>query len=162
MSRRILVAGVGNVFFGDDGFGVEVVRRLAERPLPPGVTAVDFGIRAMHLAFELFSTPDLLVLVDATVRNGAPGTLYLIDPEHETCRLADTQPDGHSMNPFAVLATLRAMGGVLPRTRIIGCEPAELGHTVRLSETVERSIEPAIGMIRRLIDSEVTIHEATL
>jgi hydrogenase maturation protease len=151
----ILVAGIGNVFFGDDGFGVEVARRLALEPVPAGTTVADFGIRGMHLAFELIAPPDLLVIVDAVHRDGPPGTLYLIDPEVEPC--AGTSPDAHGMDLGAVFGMLREMGGQVPPTRIVGCEPADLGERMELSPSVRRSIEPAIAMIREVIDSNRSI-----
>lgn len=151
--KNVLVAGIGNVFLGDDGFGVAVAQRLAAEPLPEGTRVVDFGIRGVHLAFELLSAPDLLVLVDATTRRGAPGTLYLIDPEEDTDAHA-ASPDAHAMDPSAVMRAVAQMGGTLPRVRIVGCEPADLTEGIRLSEPVRQAIEPAIAMIRRLIDSE--------
>lgn len=158
MNRRILVAGVGNVFFGDDGFGVAVAHRLSRDRFPDSVAIVDFGIRALHLAFELMATPavDLLVLIDATARGGEPGTIYVIDPERDPEALAATPPDAHAINPFSVLAMLRALGGELPlQTRIIGCEPAQLDGGIGLSEAVKEAIEPAAALVRRLIAGEV-------
>jgi hydrogenase maturation protease len=159
MNRRVLVAGVGNVFFGDDGFGVAVAHRLQRDAFPDSVAIVDFGIRALHLAFELLATPaiDLLVLVDATARGGEPGTLYVIDPERNPEALAGMAPDAHAISPFTVLAMLQSMGGTLPmRTRIIGCEPAQLDGGIGLSEMVQEAIEPAACLVRRLIEGEVT------
>lgn len=160
MTRRVLVAGIGNVFFGDDGFGVAVAQRLAyeaeHAPLPAGTRVVDFGIRGVHLAFELLETPDLLVLVDATSREGTPGTLYLIDPQASVDDAATGSPDAHSMDPYTVFTAVTQMGGVLPTTRIVGCEPADLGAGIRLSRPVQQAIEPAIAMIRRLLEREVT------
>jgi hydrogenase maturation protease len=176
---KVLVAGVGNVFLGDDAFGVEVARRLASgdgAPLPEGTSVVDYGIRGVHLALDLLSPPDLLVLVDCITKAGRPGTLYMLDPElsGELPRVQRTrddlpkvcQPassgDPHAMDPYTVLLTVRRMGGVLPRTRIIGCEPAHVGERMGLSEPVRQAIEPAIAMIRRLLDSEVRNDEKPL
>ncbi|MDB5217262.1 MAG: Hydrogenase maturation protease [Myxococcaceae bacterium] len=153
--RRILVAGIGNVFHSDDGFGVAVAQRLERDVLPEGTRVVDFGIRGVHLAYDLLEPPDLLVIVDTTSRSGPPGTLYLIDPEVEPELFANASPDAHSMDPCAVLLAVRQMGGTLPRTRIVGCEPVDLDEGMGLSQPVEQAIEPAIAMIRRLIDSEV-------
>jgi hydrogenase maturation protease len=152
---NVLVAGVGNIFFGDDGFGVEVAKRLAGRELPEGTTVVDYGIRGMHLALDLLSPPDLLVLVDAASRSGPPGTIYIIEPEDDVPVRA---PDAHSIDPNGVFQALRAMGGTVPRARIVGCEPADLSETIGLSEPVEQAIEPAITMICRLVESEVRGH----
>jgi hydrogenase maturation protease len=157
MSRRVLVACVGNVFLGDDGFGIEVARRLASERLPEGVKVVDFGIRGMHLTMELLAPPELLVLVDATSRRGPAGTLYVIDPE----RTAEPPPlpiaDAHAMDPRAVLAAVQRLVGSLPKTRIVGCEPANLSEGMGLSDPVQRAVEPAVAMIRRLIESEVIL-----
>ena len=149
--RAVLVAGIGNVFFRDDGFGVEVAQRLAREPAPEGVHVVDFGIRGVHLAFELFDPPDLLVLVDATPRGGRAGTLYVIDPAVETAVLDEAEPDAHSMHPGAVLRAALQMTGRLPEVRIVGCEPAEIGEGMGLSETVEAAVAPAIALIRELL-----------
>jgi hydrogenase maturation protease len=157
VSRNVLVACVGNVFWNDDGFGVEVARRLATEPLPEGTRVVDFGIRGVHLAYELLEPPDLLVLVDATSRRGAPGTLYLIDPERDAAAARDDAPppDGHALDLRSVLAHVARLGGALPKTRIVGCEPADVGEGMDLSAPVREAVEPAIAMIRRLIESEV-------
>lgn len=153
--RRVLVAGVGNVFLGDDGFGVEVARRLVREPLPAGTRVVDFGIRGVHLAYELLEPIDLFVLVDATHRGGAPGTLYLIDPTADPTTGRERSPDAHAMDPCAVFAAVTHLGGRLPHSRVVGCEPECVDEGIGLSPRVEEAIEPAIGMIRRLIDSEV-------
>lgn len=153
MSSRVLVAGIGNVFLGDDGFGVAVAQRLGRESLPEGTKVVDFGIRGVHLAFELLTPLDLLVLVDATSRSGPPGTLYVIDPAEDSSTPTDA-PDGHSMDPRAVLLAVKQMGGTLPRTRIVGCEPADVSEGMSLSDPVQQAIEPAVAMIRRLIESE--------
>lgn len=153
--RRVLVAGLGNVFFGDDGFGVEVAQRLAREPLPVDVAVLDVGIRTMHLAYELLEATGLLVLVDAAARGGAPGTLYVIDPEEELSRERPVLPDAHAANPFSVLATLAWVGGRLPRTLIVACEPEDLSGTMSLSESVQAAIEPAMLIIRELIEDEV-------
>ena len=168
--KDVLVACVGNVFLGDDGFGVEVARRLAREALPERTRVVDFGIRGLHLAYDLLSRPDLLVLVDATSRGGPPGTLYVLeldglDDAHaaESAHAAEDAPaaentprsNAHAMDPRTVFATVRHMGGSLPRTRIVGCEPADFGRGMSLSDPVREAIEPAIAMIRQLIQDEV-------
>jgi hydrogenase maturation protease len=151
LRRSILVAGVGNVFFGDDAFGVEVARALARERLAPAITVVDYGIRGVHLAFELLtSPPDLFVLVDATRRGGEPGTLYLVDLDGAV-ELDGGVADAHGMTPGAVFATVRSMGGVMPRTRLIGCEPATIDEGMELSPAVRRAIPEAVAMVRRLI-----------
>jgi hydrogenase maturation protease len=147
VSRPILVAGIGNVFFGDDGFGVEVVRQLAEAGLPPGVAVVDFGIRGVHLAFELLDPVDLLVAIDATPRGEAPGSLYVIEPNLDA---TPPDPDAHGMQLPAVLAAVRAMGGVPPRVRVVGCEPAAF-EGMGLSAPVRAAVRPAVEIVRRLV-----------
>lgn len=154
MQSRVLVAGIGNVFLGDDGFGVAVARRLERELLPEGTRVVDFGIRGVHLAFDLLSPPDLLVLVDATSRLGAPGTLYEIDPDEDPTAFEPAEPDAHAMDPRAIFMAVKAMGGTLPRTRIVGCEPDDLSEGICLSDAVQQAVEPAVQMIRRLIESE--------
>jgi hydrogenase maturation protease len=150
--NRVLVAGIGNVFLGDDGFGVAVANQLAREPLPNDVRVADFGIRAVHLAFDLLDPPELLVLVDATARGRPAGTLYVIDPASATDELpAELAADAHAMHPGAVLASVRRMNGSLPRTRIVGCEPAVLDEGMELSAPVRAAVKPAIAIIRRLI-----------
>ncbi|MEA2374774.1 MAG: hydrogenase maturation protease, partial [Thermoleophilaceae bacterium] len=117
---RILVAGIGNVFLGDDGFGVEVAGRLARSELPAGVHVEDYGIRGMDLAYALHDY-DVAVFVDAVPRGQAPGTLYLIEAELDEDAVA---VDTHGMDPVKVVAMARALGGPLPRVYVVGCEPA--------------------------------------
>jgi hydrogenase maturation protease len=156
MNKRILVAGVGNVFLGDDAFGVEVVRRLAWEAMPAGTTVTDYGIRGTHLALDLLSPPDLLILVDCLSRSGPPGSLYLVDPDVDAAPAGESvAADPHGMDPHAVLVMVQRFGGPVPRTRIVGCEPFDLGEGMGLSEPVRQAIEPAVDMIRRLLDSEV-------
>jgi hydrogenase maturation protease len=121
MPRRVLVAGIGNVFLGDDGFGVEVVGRLSERKLPEGVEVVDFGIRGLDLAYTLHEDYDLVVFVDATQRGGEPGTVYLIEPEIEEDGAVSL--DTHGIDPVKVIRLARALGARPTRTLVIGCEP---------------------------------------
>ena len=152
MTPRILVAGIGNVFFRDDGFGVEVAHRLAEAP-PAGATVADFGIRAMHLAFALLDGVDLLIAIDATPRAGEPGTVYAIEPD-----LADLpvqEADAHGMSLGAVFANVKAMGGVLPRIQIVGCEPASVTEGMGLSPNVQASIGTAVDVVRELVAREL-------
>src|SRR3954467_3286201 len=121
--RRVLVAGIGNIFFADDGFGVEVARRLADRDLPCGVTIADFGIRGMHLAYEMLDGGyDQVIFVDALPQGAAPGTVVVMAPEFAT--LAAAPADAHAMTPVAVLALLASMGGEAPPVLVVGCEPA--------------------------------------
>jgi hydrogenase maturation protease len=148
MSARVLIAGVGNVFLGDDGFGVEVARRLllSPVPLPQGVVVSDFGIRGIHLAFELLDPPDLLIVADATRRGEPPGTVYVLEAETDGAPVADA----HGMDVSAVFAQARAMGAVLPRVLLVGCEPADLREHMGLSPAVEAAVETAAATIRDL------------
>jgi hydrogenase maturation protease len=145
----VLVAGVGNVFFGDDGFGIEVVRRLAAGPPLPGVEVADYGIRGLHLAYRMLDPLRLLVVVDATLRGGAPGTLYVLDPETEE-DLDRGVSEGHGMELGAVFAAVRAMGGSLPAVRVVGCEPGEIVERMGLGPAVERAVPGAVALVCEL------------
>ncbi|MGH9081715.1 MAG: hydrogenase maturation protease, partial [Acidimicrobiales bacterium] len=128
MRPRVLVAGIGNIFLSDDGFGVEVVNRLSEEPLPPGVRVTDVGIRGLHLAYELLDGYDAVILVDAVPMGEAPGTVAVIEPDDLMTMPGDEAPvvDAHSMSPEAVLGTLTRLGGSVERLRVVGCQPADL------------------------------------
>jgi hydrogenase maturation protease len=120
-ARSVLIAGIGNVFLADDGFGVEVARLLAQRELPAGVKVADFGIRGMDLAYELQEDYDAAILVDAVPRGGEPGTLYVIEPDPAQ---AEGMLDAHSMDPVRVLGLAKVLGSLPPRVLVVGCEPA--------------------------------------
>jgi hydrogenase maturation protease len=156
MNPRVLVAGVGNVFLGDDGFGVEVARRLAGEPFPDGVQVADFGIRGVHLAYELLEGYDLLVLVDAAPRGEPPGTVFVLEPDfgesgNATRRESGFLLDAHSLDPEVVLGILADLGGRVGRVVIVGCEPAELVERMGLSEPVARAVDEAANAVRELI-----------
>lgn len=152
---RVLVAGIGNVFMGDDGFGVEVAARLAERPLPDGVDVVDFGIRGIDLAFALGDGYQAVVIVDATPRGQAPGTVELIEPEIPTGGVAGLQ--AHGMDPVSVLRTAAQFGAVVPRVLVVGCEPLRVGDPegqeveAGLTEPVAAAVATAIELIEALL-----------
>ncbi|MEU9736621.1 hydrogenase maturation protease [Streptomyces sp. NPDC048002] len=156
---RTLVAGVGNIFLGDDGFGVETLRRLPREDLPASVELADVGVRGVHLAYELLDGWDTLVLVDVTARGGEPGTLYLLDVSTAEGRGPGTEHaplDGHRMTPDAVLAlldTLCAGTGAVPPRRIlvVGCEPACLEEGIGLSPQVEAAVPEAVRMVTELV-----------
>jgi hydrogenase maturation protease len=151
---RVLVAGVGNVFLGDDGFGVEVVRRLASVELPEWVRVADFGIRGVHLAFELLEHPyESTILVDATPRGGAPGTVYLIEPDLESAA-GRVPADAHGLHPEAVFGLLRSLGGTPGRVLIVGCEPVSTGEELGLSPPVAAAVDHAVGLIRAVVGQE--------
>jgi hydrogenase maturation protease len=145
---RVLVAGIGNIFFGDDGFGCEVAHLLAREPLEPGVKVEDFGIRGLHLAYELLAGYDRVLLVDAVPRGGVPGTLYVIEPEVGASGAA---PDAHRMDVQNVFAFLRVLDGEPPPIAIVGCEPETTEPGIGLSPAVTRSVAPAAALVRRLL-----------
>lgn len=158
-SVRILIAGIGNIFLGDDAFGVEVAQRLANRTLPEGVRVVDFGIRGYDLAYALLDGYDAAILLDASPRGGAPGTLYVIDPELD--EWADPEAgeglaDAHAMNVTEVFRFVKAMGGRLPPVRLVACEPGTLGAEgdgqMGLSPPVSAAVEPAIELVNSLVE----------
>jgi hydrogenase maturation protease len=157
---RILVAGIGNVFLGDDGFGVEAVARLARRPLPAGVDVVDFGIRGIDLAYALGRGYDAAVLVDATPRGGAPGTVYVIDAAGDELGAATVET--HAMDPVRVLRTAASMGPLPRRVLVVGCEPltrmtgAEPDVVVALSAPVRDALEPAVDTLVALVEELAT------
>jgi hydrogenase maturation protease len=157
-SSRILVAGVGNIFFGDDAFGVEVVQRLARRPLPESVRVVDFGIRGLDLTYALLDGYDAVILVDAVPQGGRPGTLYVIEPQPEPAATAapeDLMLQTHGMDPAKVLRVAAALGGQVRRVLLVGCEPGVLGSDedmqMGLSEPVRAAVDGAVGIIESLI-----------
>jgi len=151
----VLVAGVGNVFLGDDGFGVEVARRLAAMSWPAEVRVADFGIRAVHLAYELLDrgADDVLVLVDAVARGAAPGTVFVIEPD---LGALDAQPaapealDPHTMHPELVLRMAKSLGATLGPVMIVGCEPATLEEGMGLSGPVAGAVDEAVQLAREL------------
>ena len=151
MCSQILIAGIGNVFLGDDAFGVEVARRLADRAWPEGVRAVDFGIRGFDLAFALLDGVDLTIFVDATPRGGTPGTLYLLEPDTNNTA---AEMDTHSMNPMAVVHMVRTMGGKFGRLLIVGCQPGSCEERMGLSAPVEAAVEHAVRMVEELVGKE--------
>jgi len=154
---KILIAGIGNIFLGDDGFGCAVAGRLTRRPLPDGVRVVDFGIRGFDLAYALMDGYDLTILIDAAPRGGAPGALYVIDPDLKGFYEPDARAitvESHAMNPARVLALVKAMNGELKRLLLVGCEPATLGPEegqMGLSETVEAAVDRAVEIIESLV-----------
>ena len=153
--KRILVAGIGNIFFGDDAFGCEVASQLRRKPLPEGVRVIDFGIRSYDLAYAIMDGYDATILVDATPQGSAPGTIYLIEPDLKKLdELPDEAVNAHSMNPVRVLQLVRSLGGKPGWLRVVGCEPAVLEAEegeMGLSEKVQAAVAPAIEMIETLI-----------
>ncbi len=155
---RILVAGVGNIFMGDDAFGVEVARRLAECELPAAVRVVDFGIRGFDLACALQDGYETTILIDAHPRGDAPGTLYLVEPalsEMGLDQAENTDIDAHGMDPVKILRLAASMGGPLKKILLVGCEPQTLGPEeglMGLSEPVRGSLTEAVKMVESVIN----------
>lgn len=149
---RILVAGIGNIFLGDDGFGSEVVRYVPVRQDDSGVRVVDYGIGGMHLAYDLLDDWDALVLVDAVPDRGCPGTLHIFEADHES-HSATAALDGHSMDPAAVFDSLKALGGKPPYTVIIGCEVGSVAEGIGLTEAVAGAVPRAIDAVDEVVAS---------
>jgi hydrogenase maturation protease len=147
-----LVAGIGNIFLGDDGFGSEVVRHLAADPagLPEGVQLVDYGIRGMHLAYDLLAGYEALVLIDAVPGPGPPGELTVLEIGPED--LEQGEFDAHGMAPVAVLAALPSLGGELPPTYLVGCRPADLSEGIGLSDPVRNAVPAATEAVRSVVE----------
>jgi hydrogenase maturation protease len=144
----ILVAGIGNIFHGDDAFGSEMARLLQRRDWPEDVQVVDFGIRSFDLMYALMDGYEAVVLIDATPLGGAPGSLYLIEPELRDDDIAELET--HNMNPARVLAAARQMGAEPKSVYVLGCEPEAL-EGMGLSEQVQGVMDAATGMIEELL-----------
>jgi hydrogenase maturation protease len=153
----ILVAGIGNIFNGDDAFGVEVAQRLMRRPQPHGVKIVDFGIRGLDLTYALLDGFSAAILIDAAARGERPGTVTIVEPKIQT--QGDLQPEdlivsGHDLDPAKVLQVVSALGGGCRRIVLVACEPLDLGGedgAMGLSPAVAAAIEPAVATVERLI-----------
>lgn len=144
----MLVAGIGNIFLGDDGFGPEVVRRLPQHP-DPAMRVVDYGIRGMHLAYDLLDGWDALVLIDALPNRGAPGCIRVFRAEPD--RDGAVNLDAHAMNPEAVFASVRALGGTLPPTYVIGCQIESVAERMGLSEPVAAAVDTAVAAVLEVL-----------
>jgi hydrogenase maturation protease len=155
---RFLVAGVGNVFLGDDGFGVAVARHLAAREVPDDVVVTDFGIRGVHLAYELTGGGyDCAILVDAVSRGGPPGTLYVLRPS--AGETPGTFVDAHDMTPDAVLALAGTLGGT-GKVLLVGCEPADVSPRMELSAPVAEAVQRAADLVLELIPEQIAMASA--
>lgn len=148
---RVLVAGVGNIFLGDDGFGSEVIRAMAGRTPPDGVDVVDFGIRGVHLAYQLLDGYDVLVIVDAAPRGREPGTVSLLEVDPRVPAPEAPVVDAHGMQPAAVLSLLGSLGGHVERVYVVACEPASTDDGIGLSEPVGAAIPAAVAMVEELV-----------
>jgi hydrogenase maturation protease len=157
MGERILIAGIGNIFFGDDAFGVEVIRALFHRPQTAGVRIADFGIRSLDLAYALLDPWDAVILVDAVPRGEPPGTLYTIQADLHTLRGGEVPGvaiDAHTMDPVKVLQLAASLGEIPRRVYVIGCEPGDCGGEqgrMGLTAEVEAAIPEAVQMIEDLV-----------
>lgn len=153
MTARILVAGIGNIFLGDDGFGSEVVRNAVISQDDPCVRVTDYGIAGMHLAYDLLEEWDTLVLVDAVPSRGNPGTLHVFQAEHDADESgwAAHGLDGHSMDPAAVFASLRALGGSPPYTVVVGCEAGSVEEGIGLTEPVANAVPRAARAVEEIV-----------
>lgn len=154
MNQRILIACIGNIFLGDDGFGVETARALSAAGLGSDVRVVDYGIRGLDLAYALLDPWESVVLVDAIARGGTPGTLYLLQPAAASGG-EEQGLDPHSMDPVRVLAMARSLGKVSAEVYIVGCDPLDFGDELEgrmgLSPQVEASIPEAVKMVQDLL-----------
>ncbi len=159
MPRRTLVACLGNIFLGDDGFGVEVARRLASENLPEGTRVTDYGIRGMHLAYDLAEGWDATILVDAAQRGGQPGTVYVIEPERPEPPAGGQSPglaesmllDAHGMQPDVMLGMAGMLGSEAGRVLVVGCEPASVAEGIGLSEPVASAVDEAARVVMDLV-----------
>lgn len=159
----ILIAGLGNIFLGDDRFGVTVAEQLAKRPWPENVKVVDFGIRSLDLSFALLEPHDLVILVDTVQRGEAPGTLYLIEPEVEgTSALCGA--GAHDLVPARAMQWARSMGAPVKQLRLVGCEPAHFAVPEQgasgLSPEVSRAVPEALAMIEKLVENALQLSHA--
>jgi hydrogenase maturation protease len=154
-SKRILVAGVGNIFLGDDAFGSEVARRLMQRTLPAEVQVNDYGTCSYDLAYAIMEGYEATILVDATSQGQSAGTIYLIEPDlNELDKMDSAVADGHGMNPVSVLQMVRSLGCRPRNLYLVGCEPAALDSddgAIGLSECVQAAVPRAIQMIESLL-----------
>jgi hydrogenase maturation protease len=161
MSGRLLIAGVGNIFLGDDGFGVEVASRLAATAdLPDWAHVADYGIRGMHLAYDLANGYESMILIDATARGGEPGTIYVIEPDLTAVSeegAADPEAaayplfNAHGMQPDVVFGMLGMLGAGAREVLVVGCEPASLDYGIGLSEPVGAAVDEAVRVVLELV-----------
>jgi hydrogenase maturation protease len=155
---RILIAGIGNIFKGDDAFGVEVAQRLARRALPPEVKVIDFGIRGIDLTYALLDGYDIAILVDAAQRGEPPGTVSIVVPDTPSAETAAPEAafiEPHNLDPAKVLALVATLGDGCRRVLLVACEPLELGDeetgAMGLSPPVAAAVDEAVAAIERLV-----------
>ncbi len=149
------MAGIGNIFLGDDGFGVEVARHLLQKSWPDGVRVTDFGIRGFDLAYAMMDDYDVTIMVDAMPRGEAPGTLFVLEANLDELS-ATPEMDAHSMTPEQVLNLLKTLGGEPKRVLVVGCEPQTFGPEgigeMGLSQPVQNAIDEAVKMVEELVE----------
>jgi hydrogenase maturation protease len=159
---RTLVAGVGNIFQRDDAFGVEVIRLLADRPSPPGVQIRDFGIRGVHLVYDLLDGCDLFVLVDAAARGAEPGTVTVLEVEPRRVSADAGDPafapviDAHGLTPDDIFASLASLGGRPGRSLVVACEPADTSPGMGLSDPVQAALPHAVAAVEEILHEHRT------
>jgi hydrogenase maturation protease len=154
-TARVLVAGVGNIFLGDDAFGVEVVRELARRPLPAGVRVADFGIRGLDLTLALLDGYEAAVVVDATPRGGPPGTLYVLEVEPPEAGADGVSLEGHNLDPARVFRLAASLGSPVRRLIVVGCEPGRAADTEEMAAGLSDPVRATIGEAARLVEEVV-------
>jgi hydrogenase maturation protease len=163
-AAKTMVAGIGNIFNSDDAFGVELARRLTKETLPEGVKVVDYGIRGMHLAYDLLEVaPETTILLDAISRGDEPGTLYVLEiGSGHVPGIEPASVDAHGMTPDAVLALLDNLGGSPGRTLLVGCEPVSTEDGMGLSTPVAAAVDKAVGVVLDLLtDKEGSVKECS-
>jgi hydrogenase maturation protease len=153
---RVFVVGVGNIFLGDDGFGVEVAGRMRQRPIPAGVRVDDFGIRGVHLAYELLEGYDLVILVDTLDLGEKPGTVSVLEPELDGA--GEVLPDAHDLDPVSVMGLLTDLGGSVGRMLVVGCQPAVLQEQMGLSAPVAAAVDDAIRVVEELVQEHMSTY----
>jgi len=153
---RVFVVGVGNIFLGDDGFGVEVATRMRRRPIPDGVRVDDFGIRGVHLAYELLEGYDLVILVDTVDLKEPPGTIGVLEPELSGD--GNVLPDAHDLDPVAVMGLLTGLGGSVGRLLVVGCQPSTMQEQMGLSAPVEAAVDEAIKVVEELVHEHLSAY----
>lgn len=150
---RVLVAGIGNIFLGDDAFGVEVVKELARRSLPDQVKVVDFGIRGLDLTYALLDGYEAAILVDAAPRGVAPGTLHVLEPEPAEPSDSDLAVEGHNLDPARVLRLAAALGGAVKRLLVVGCEPTPMHDADDMAMGLSGPVQAAVGEAANLVEA---------
>jgi hydrogenase maturation protease len=161
-TSRTLVAGVGNIFLTDDGFGCEVVRALADRPMPDSVRVKDFGVSGVHLAYELLDCYDLLLIVDAAPRGREPGTVSLLEVNLDEADSGVESVSGgemplldvHGMEPAAILSMLSSLGGRVDRVLLVACEPESVEEGIGLSDVVAGAVPAAVALVEQVVRGE--------